>query len=86
MKAKKYIEVISSRLVPLFHEWFGGNPCIFQQDSALYHTATKVHDWKKKNHFNLQPWPGNLPDINPIRSLWDILKDEIPEVSITDKT
>ena len=40
----------------------------------------------KKNHSTLLPWPGNSPDMNPIKSLWDILKDEIREVPITNKT
>ena len=62
MNAKKYIEVLSSRLKPQIHEWFGGNPCVFQQDSAPCHTAKKAHEWMKKNHSTLLPWPGNSPD------------------------
>ena len=30
--------------------------------------------------------PGNSPDMNPMESLWDVLKDEIHEISITSKT
>ena len=31
----------------------------------------------KKNHLKLLQRPGNSPDMNPIESLEDILKDEI---------
>ena len=40
----------------------------------------------KKNHFKSLPWPGNSPAMNPIKSLWDVLKDEIHKVPITNKT
>ena len=40
----------------------------------------------KKNHLKLLPWPGNSSDIDPIKSLWNILKDEIHKVSVTNKT
>ena len=86
MDAKEYIEVLSSPLKPQIHEWFGGNPCIFQLDSAPCHTAKKVQEWMKKNHLKVLPWPGNSRNMNPIESLWDVLKDEIHEFSATKKT
>ena len=86
MNAKKYIEVLSSRLKLQIHEWLGDNPCLFQQYSVPCHTGKKVHDWMKKNHFKLPPWPGNSPALNPIESLWDVLRDKIHEVLITNKT
>ena len=86
MNAKKYIEVPSSRLKPQIHVWFEGNPCIFHQDSAPCHTAKKVHEWMIKNHLKLPLWPGNSPDMNPIKSSWDVLKDEIHKVPIANKT
>ena len=79
MNAKKYIEVLSSRLKPQIHERFGGNPCIFQQDSAACHSAKKLHEWMKKNHFKLLPRSGNSPAMNPIESLWDDLKMKSPK-------
>ena len=39
----------------------------------------------KKNHLKLLPWPGNSPAMNPIESLWNILKDEIHKVCMTNK-
>ena len=40
----------------------------------------------KKSHLKLLPWPGNPPDMNHIKSLWVVLKDEIHKVLITNKT
>ena len=40
----------------------------------------------EKKHLKLLLWPGNSVDINPTESLWDVLKDEILEVPITNKT
>ena len=40
----------------------------------------------KKNHLKLLPWLGNSPDMNSIESLWNVLKDKIHEVYVTNKT
>ena len=79
MNAVKYIETLNSHLKPRDKLY------IFQQDSAPCHTARKVHDWMNNNYIKLLPWPSNLPDMNPIESLWDILKHEILEVSVSNK-
>ena len=36
------------------------------------------------NYIKLLLWPGNSPGMNPTESLWDILKDEIHQVPITN--
>ena len=38
-----------------------------------------------ENYIKLVQWPGNSSNINLIESLWYILKDEIHEVSTTNK-
>lgn len=85
MNGKKYIEVLRSRLLPQINEWFGENDYIFQQDSAPCHTSRLVKTWMEENDVQLLPWAGNSPDMNPIESLWAILKDEIHLVPIATK-
>ena len=38
-----------------------------------------------QNDVQLLIWAGNLPDMNSIESLWDMLKDEIHHEPITTK-
>lgn len=82
----KYIDVLKNRLLLQTRDWFGQTPWVFQQDSAPCHTARSVKNWCQENGVELLPWPGNSPDMNPIESLWCILKDEIHSVPVTTKT
>jgi transposase len=86
MNGKKYIDVLEKRLLPQTREWFPDNHYIFQQDNAPCHTSKIVKTWMGQNGVNLLDWPGNSPDMNPIESLWAILKDEIHLVPISTKT
>src|ERR1051325_10060431 len=47
---------------------------IFQQDGAPCHTAKVCQKWFKDNNLRLLSWPGNSPDLNPIKNLWAWLK------------
>lgn len=86
MDQKKYINVLESHLLPQLQEWFGENEFLYQQDRAPCHTARSVNRWFAKKGLRILPWPGNSPDMNPIETLWDVLKNEIHEVPITNKT
>ena len=85
MNQDMYITVLETRLLAQIREWYGESPCIFQQDSASCHTAKKVKTWCKQNYVQLSPWAGNSPDMNPIQSLWNELKDETHQVPVTNK-
>lgn len=86
MDQNKYINVLEKRLLPQIDEWYPDKDFIFQQDSAPCHTAKKVKAWFTKKNIRVLKWPGNSPDMNPIETLWDLLKDEIHLVPITTKT
>ena len=85
MNGAKYISMLNSRLLPQIRNWFEQESCIFQQDSAPCHTAKAVYAWFKTNKIKVLKWPGNSPDMNPIESMWNQLKDEIHNVPITTK-
>ena len=85
MNGAKYISMLNSRLLPQIRNWFEQEPCIFQQDSAPCHTAKAVYAWFKTNKIKVLKWPRNSPDMNPIESMWNQLKDEIHNVPITTK-
>lgn len=86
MNSAKYINMLERRLLPQIKDWYGDGKCIYQQDSAPCHTAKRVYAWLRQNKIQVLDWPGNSPDMNPIETLWDILKDEIHSEPITTKT
>ena len=48
------------------------------QDGAPCHCSKLVSDFLYKNIKTLD-WPGNSPDLNPIKNSWAILKDKVAD-------
>ena len=72
INAQKYInEILEPKLKPFAHDLFKDNEVfIFQQDSAQCHVNAVYKKWFQNNHILLREWPGNSPDLNPIKTLW----------------
>ncbi len=51
----------------------------FQQDNAPCHKDQIILDWflEQDNGFTLLKWPPQLPDLNTIERLWDVVEREI---------
>ncbi len=47
--------------------------------NAPCHKAQIISDWSLEHHneFTLLKWPPQLPDLNPIEHLWDVVEREI---------
>ena len=54
---------------------------MFMQDGAACHHS-KLVSYFFKNIETLD-WPGNSPDLNPIKNLWAILKDKVADKQTT---
>ena len=87
MRQDQYIEVLDRKLIPQLNEWAGGSMenLIFQQDNAPCHTSKRVKRFMQEKNIQLLDWPGNSADMNPIESLWKVLKDKMNESTITTK-
>ena len=42
---------------------------VFQQDLAPCHTSKQVKNFMNNHHIKVLEWPGNSPDLNPIKNL-----------------
>lgn len=55
------------------------------QDRALCHTAKSVKEFLLKKKMPLLDWRGNSLDVNPIESVWRVLKMKLARENITTK-
>ena len=68
------------QVVPLISDYLQSHPSlIFQQDNASGHTAKGTLRLMQQLGFQPIFWPPNSPDLNPIETLWDRIKDYIQE-------
>jgi len=71
-------ETLSNHLIPSIDLLYPlGERCIFQQDNAPPHRATRVKEWFRENRIEVLDWPSYSPDINPIENVWGLLKQRL---------
>ncbi|GFY30344.1 putative transposase like protein [Trichonephila clavipes] len=56
------------------------------QNEAPCHTACSIKAFLSEQNIPLLDWPGNIPDMNPIENVWELMKREVAKDVITNKT
>lgn len=73
-------ESYSSRIVPLIHGWLRMNPTlVLMQDGAPGHAgAQTIQELRERGVIYIE-WPAYSPDLNPIETVWNWMKDHVTE-------
>ncbi len=61
-------------MLPSADQLFEDADFIFQQDLAPCPHCQKHQSWLNDHGVGVLDWPGNSPDLNPIKNLWGIVK------------
>ena len=79
-------QMVMDRLLPQVRDWFpNGESFIFMQDGTPCHTARSVKAFLHEQNKPLLSWLGNLPDMNSIENVWELVKREMEKNMITSK-
>ena len=67
MNADLDVKVLKEHTLNFFH--IHGSE-VFMHDSAPCYKAKKVTRFLEQQQINVLEWPGNSPDLNPIKNCW----------------
>ncbi|KAG7158960.1 Transposable element Tcb2 transposase-like 3 [Homarus americanus] len=76
MKGTNYIEVLRDHMLPF---WPIHQCHHFMHDGAPGHKSKIVTKFLSDNETDMLEWPGNSPNLNPIKNAWNVMKNKIQE-------
>lgn len=74
--SSEYQRHLETTLLPSFQLLGNGNG-IFMQDGTGCHNARGTKDFLHRNNIPVMNWPPLSPDLNPIKSVWEYLAQNI---------
>jgi transposase len=79
MNAVSYAKVVRSTIVPYMKRLFDSSGVIhkFVDDNAPIHRAAQIADIFAEAGVHRVWWPASSPDLNPIETLWAIIKNKL---------
>lgn len=80
LTSKKYIDILKYVLLPGAKKVFGSEEWLFQQDNAKAHISSDVKEWMSNNGVKLWEHPPQSPDMNPIETVWSLIKGRIERI------
>ena len=74
--AESYCEILNTHLKPFYKK-----DMIFIQDNAPAHSAKTAKTWFTENNISIKKHPPKSPDLNPIETIWYIMKSKMESYS-----
>ena len=74
--AESYCEILNTNLKPFYKK-----DMIFIQDNAPAHSAKTAKTWFTENNISIKKHPPKSPDLNPIETIWYIMKSKMESYS-----
>lgn len=82
---EKVVNIISNTLVPyLLDGPFRDGDYILQQDTTPAYTSEEVQDYLERLGISGIDWPPQSEDLNPIESVWDVVKKRISRKRVSE--
>ena len=76
MDAPYYCNMLSSCLFSSVRK-MGLDEFIFVQDNDPKHTSKLAKGFFSENNIDVEPWPPQSPDFNPLENIWGYIKNKI---------
>ncbi len=84
VNAAIYQEMLEHFMLPSADKLYGDAGFIFQQDLAPAHINKYTKSWFNDHGVIVLDWPANLPDLNPIKNLWSIVKRKMRDTRLNN--